>query len=487
MTQYVKTPTRQIHRGNGTTNVTYPRQEYAVRDFQQHVGIAGKGTACYGVPVMDSGGALWVKLTDAIYNAIIAVNPTAFSDCTVQTSITGETPNTSAPYGANPCLHKQVILFIGDSIINLLQGHYAMDFFDGGARHDRVAEPPVNAAFVGSLGPPVVTMGSNIGSTLTVTSVVSGTVGIGHLVDQQGILPAGAGLSAIQLTGTTGGVGTYLARDVYPTVPSGTPMWLINQNTNYESVLLERDWTHGTSRFVLSNGVNGWFSGPVPPSATVSYYTSDGGFVYNHDMFTRLFVAPWQQVVLTIAIGTNDYDLNGDLKNWVGAGNAVNNSSPGALFGSPTQGNPNLVTGISGGQGALTDIIAAFKAVFPNGKVCVRTIIARNFGSTGPAGSVSARYPDFVNPQFSDYADYIIANRAALGIDVVYDTRAIPQYACNSPNLYTITTNNTYYVDGTHPQLFGARTLLNPPMRQMWDSLLLGDLSNLRQPMFYHG
>ncbi len=478
MTTYILPPDRRIYRADGSISVDMGDEVANVREVQTYaIGVAGNaatGTASYGIPTfahdpVTNSQRWWVAYPDAIYNAIIASNPSAFAGCQIGNSVT-----TIQPLPLTPALlsglHKQVSIIIGDSISAGISTQGPQVLFGSGVLFDSYKPSQPVAAFVGSISGTAPLSGqTGIGSVLTVTSMIGGTVRTAALlVDARGFIPPGTTIHD-QISGTSGGVGTYVLREVIPNVPSIT-MYQNGGVSDYLAMFWHRDWTLPNSRVVCNASHSSWFMGPIPPATPVSYYDSVSGYVYNHDTFTHFPVLPNQQVVLTVMLGTNDFDSG--LNHQLGSSNDI--------FGSPTQGDPNLVTGISGGQGGLTDIIAAFKAAYPAGKVCVRTIIARN-------NSVPEA---FANAQFSNYADYIIANRATLGIDVIYDTRAIPQYACNSATLGTgagdICNNKTYYVDDTHPTIFGANTLLNPPLKTMWDAMIAGNLSGLAAPMFYH-
>ncbi len=102
---------------------------------------------------------------------------------------------------------------------------------------------------------------------------------------------------------------------------------------------------------------------------------------------------------------------------------------PAGTPGASHTGDPNYISV------SLTPFLAALKSMNPACKIIFITSIAR---SSDPV----------LNGKFIDVTNYVIANRAAMGIDIVIDSRTFVKY---SPATPTVSGNpNWYQNDNIH-------------------------------------
>lgn len=206
---------------------------------------------------------------------------------------------------------------------------------------------------------------------------------------------------------------------------------------------------HEKSRLKFNKGADSWrlanqtgFNYQTPTPLTGAPHND------NVQQFAKLALAVGQQLVVQIFAGTNDIDY-ADRNGNPGLA-AVPPGTPGATY----TGSPNYITD------ALVPNIAAIKAAYPMAKILFVVPLAR--------GTTTA-----LNGKFNDIANYVIANKVALGVDMVLDTRVITQFSCQNP---TVTTNTAIYQDGTHPTPTGV-DILDPYFEAAYD-LLLGFTPN---------
>lgn len=176
-------------------------------------------------------------------------------------------------------------------------------------------------------------------------------------------------------------------------------------------------WAHAKSRAIFNFGRD---SGRL---RNIAGYTYTQGFNWydNFGQMQGMVTYPGQQVVLHLFMS-----MSNDIKY------ADDNSNPGlaAVPGS----SPNAI------DDCLIPFLALFKAEYPGCKVIYTIEAARTTESA-------------LNAKFNALANYIIANKATLGIDYVIDTREITVggvkiFDCRTPS---VTTNATYYQgDGIH-------------------------------------
>ncbi len=199
-------------------------------------------------------------------------------------------------------------------------------------------------------------------------------------------------------------------------------------------------WTHPISRIVYNYGVDSWRIA----NQSGFTYTLGSPWINNIAHMNSLSLHPTQQLVCVIFCGTNDVAYGDDNGN--PGLSAVPLGTPGATYA----GNINYITG------CLIPFINSYKSLYPNAKIVFVTPIARD--STGT-----------LNPKFNEIADYTIANRASLGIDIVVDTRTIPEFDCRNPSV-TLNTS-IYQSDRVHIRAAG-NILLGTSINTALNSLL---------------
>jgi lysophospholipase L1-like esterase len=198
-------------------------------------------------------------------------------------------------------------------------------------------------------------------------------------------------------------------------------------------------WAHSNSRIVRNFGRD---SGRA---ANISGFTYTAGtpWLPNLQQIDKQVIQAGQQHVYLVDIGTNDIahgDANGGLA-----------AVPLGTAGASSTGAVNFI------DNALIPLINALKALDSNAKIIYSTPIAR--------GNNNA-----FNPKFVDISNYVVANRVALGIDVVIDTRNIPEVTCATPS---VTTNATYYQSDNVHLRAAANIIIGNAHRLALDNLLI--------------
>jgi hypothetical protein len=125
---------------------------------------------------------------------------------------------------------------------------------------------------------------------------------------------------------------------------------------------------------------------------------------------------------------------------------AVPVGTPGATY----TGAINYVSSV------LLPFLSAFRALYPTAKIVFVTPVAR--ASTGT-----------LNPKFNEIATFVVANRVALGIDMIVDTRTIPEFDCRTP--LVVQNAAIYQPDEVHLRAAG-NILLGTAIRGALDGLL---------------
>jgi len=214
---------------------------------------------------------------------------------------------------------------------------------------------------------------------------------------------------------------------------AGLPLTYSLTTATPQSVKTNR-WAHEKSRIIYDFGHGGW------RCANQSGYTYTQGSPWdvNVGQMSYIAVASSQQICAYIFLGTNDInyaDLNGNA----------------GLASDPTAGSPDYFTN------ALTPLITALKAQYPTIKIIWQSPVARGASATP------------LNNKFITIASYAIANKSALGIDIIVDSRQIPQFDPTTP---TVTNNTAYYQnDNTHLTTDGY-ALMKPYRRAAYDLAL---------------
>jgi hypothetical protein len=172
-------------------------------------------------------------------------------------------------------------------------------------------------------------------------------------------------------------------------------------------------------------------------------------------MISKITVSAQQQLVFVIELGTNDF-----------ASLLTKGVQTVNLWGPPAGGSPNLITN------GLVPMISMIRTQYPAARIVVVTPIARNFGNSIVA------FDNFANGEFSHYADYVVANAQALGVDQVVDTRQIGGRILDCRN-WAVVTNNTFqtsglnaiYADGAHLTPRGYVDYFGPAITSALDAL----------------
>ena len=191
-------------------------------------------------------------------------------------------------------------------------------------------------------------------------------------------------------------------------------------------------WTNAASRLVFNFGRDSWRLA----NQSGFTYTTGSPWVDNIAHMAGLSLHASQQHSVVIFCGTNDIKHAND------SGNPGLAAVPGT--------SPNYI------DNALTPFITAFKAIYPTAKIVFVTPIARVNSST-------------LNTKFDSIATYVVANRAALNIDVVVDTRTLPDFDCRTP---TVVTNATYYQPDEVHLTPAANPVLGAAIKTALDGLL---------------
>lgn len=192
-----------------------------------------------------------------------------------------------------------------------------------------------------------------------------------------------------------------------------------------------RRWYQAQSRQDINFGRDGYRFKNYPGAT----YTVGGAWLDIMVQAELFSTTSAEHLTYAIALGSNDVAQS------LSSGVSVF-AVPSGTVGYTYAGSPNLITD------ALIPMITALHAVKPTADIAVITPIAR---STDP----------FINGVFCDYATYVWANYASLGVKAVLDTRSlsyrvgttittknIHTFDCTTP---TVTTNPTYYQpDGIH-------------------------------------
>ncbi len=196
-------------------------------------------------------------------------------------------------------------------------------------------------------------------------------------------------------------------------------------------------WAHEKSRIVFASG-SGGARGSNQPGYT---YTQGKNFLDNFGQLKGLVLRPGQQGV---------FFLPGMFSNDVVYGDQSPNPGMGGASGSP-----NAV------DNSMIPLIAKIKTEYPALKIAVMTEKARF--STGAT-----------NSKYNDIAERVIAQKAALGIDFILDTREIiingvKRLDCRTPSVTTDT--NYYQGDETHvtPLMYAG---LDPWLQAFYDHML---------------
>jgi hypothetical protein len=378
-------------------------------DVAKAIGGPMPGTARYEIPVMSGGvvnplGTLYGNFATAHYQSLIKMNPGAFADSKVTSSIDEPIVAWSLPLDLwNDGIHKQVVVMLGDSIID---SSAAAGEWNGLADvwNQLWAQPVVSQFVTGSQ--------SSFG----------------------GFGPTGA--KAID--------------------PGGKYRFIDAVTAHFNKIAYTRQAIANHSRIVYNFGQPGWYFYQIPGNP--NYVFPFDAWLNNPAMISKITLAVQQQLVFVIELGTNDFDF------LLTKGVQTQN-----LWGSPAGGSPNLVTN------GLVPMISMIRTQYPAAKIVVTTPTARNFGNR-PA------FNHFANGEFSNYADYVVANAATLGVDQVVDTRQIGGGILDCRN-WAVVTNNTFqtsglnaiYADGAHLTPHGIVDYFGPAITSALDALWPAD------------
>ena len=196
--------------------------------------------------------------------------------------------------------------------------------------------------------------------------------------------------------------------------------------------------THERARIIYKFANGGWRWA----NQAGGTYAQGSPWIDNMEQAAKAPIWPWQQVVGYFEPGSNDFDYFPGLF-------AVPAGTPGYV----SAGSPNYV------DDCLIPAIADFRARYPGAKVFWQSPTVRD--STSAPGSDNAR--------FAETTAHILANRAALGIDLALDTRQIPQLDCRNPS---VTLDPIYWQnDKTHRTKEGY-ALIRSYKRAGYDFLL---------------
>lgn len=527
MTQYILAPQSGIQTrvgSNGGPTITSVASVVQARQarFDELAGLGGQvaGTFSNGL-IVSSGSAnatnprYW-KLRDAEYNAILALNASAFAADTVVTSITTETVEAATflpPNYFNTGLHRQLCIMTGDSIFasgvgaSLYNGVGALwnynDFQPvvsqyvatpnkaswGGYYNltDGTASSGLQATIGGTI-----TAGNTPSLTFTSSALTGSPINIPYTVqagDSTTLIAAGlaaninananlaaAGISAtsalavitltlpepptftpaLQTTKTNSGTATITLAAQTAVNPGGKYTAVTGPSADFNDYVFTNQRVKQYSRFCLGMARGGWFFFELAgASGREDGTVTTGGWVNNQSLFKGLhYASAYQQVVFVIELGTNDFNYN--------AQSGTTGFVP--LYGSPTQGTPNLV-----GNG-LTPLITYFKSLVSNCKIVVVTPHARDFGDN--------TYNAWANAQFVNYAVYLQANKVSLGIDAIVDARTMGggvydpgNYTTNTGSVWTRDGWNARYLDGVHQTPYSITTLYSPAVTAALNSL----------------
>jgi hypothetical protein len=254
------------------------------------------------------------------------------------------------------------------------------------------------------------------------------------------------------VTGSQSSFGGYGSTGARAVDPGGKYRFIDRPTPNFNKVAYTRQAVAKYSRIVYDFGKSGWFFYQIPGNP--NYVAPYDAWLNNPAMISKITVAAQQQLVFVIELGTNDFFF------LLTKGVQTQN-----LWGSPDGGSPNLVTN------GLVPMISMIRAQYPAAKIVVTTPTARNFGNR-PA------FNNFANGEFSNYADYVVANAHALGVDKVVDTRQIGGGVLDCRN-WAVVTNNTYatsglnaiYADGAHLTPHGYVDYFGPAITRALDAL----------------
>lgn len=192
-------------------------------------------------------------------------------------------------------------------------------------------------------------------------------------------------------------------------------------------------WAHEKSRIIYDASHPGW---RCSNQSGFTYVTGTPWDV-NVGQIANIAVATGQQIAAYIWLGTNDIayaDQNGNT----------------GLFSNPGLGSPDFFTN------ALSVLIANLKTKYPSIKIIFQSPAAR--GTDVP-----------FNNKLADIAAYAIANKVALSIDIVVDTRQIVQFDPRTPS---VTSNTAIYQNDLTHMLPDGYALLKPYRRAAYDLAL---------------
>jgi len=203
------------------------------------------------------------------------------------------------------------------------------------------------------------------------------------------------------------------------------------------------DVTDAKSRIVFNFGHGGWRCVNL---AGFTYVTGSP-WLDNLSRMTKLVVHAGQQLAAYIFLGTNDFSYADSISPNTGL-SAVPTGTAGYTYA----GSPNYI------ETCISPLITALKAAYPTIKIIWQSSIAR--GNSTP-----------LNAKFFEAETYIVANKVALGIDIVVKSSAIAAF--DPRNAATVTTDLLYYQsDSTH--LTPAGYALHRPYREAAYDKLLG-------------
>lgn len=238
-----------------------------------------------------------------------------------------------------------------------------------------------------------------------------------------------------QAVDRTGKGAVYVAPASLPVTAPGAPEYAYSKVSAHEKSCMTFNFGHDSWRIADLAG----FNYQTPVAQTGSPHLD------NVLQFAKM---------IQFAGQTRVYDFRSALTNDFEYG--LRNSNPGlgsTPSGGTWSGSPNSITD------CIVPTIAAIKAFDPTGKI-------RIWGEMCRTSTVNNTR---LNQSFGEEADYIIANKASLGVDQFIDMRFFTQTDSRTPSNAT---NTTYFQDGTHPTPLLVSSILSPMVGAANDALL---------------